>query len=411
MINLRQGQHPLLFLNCIIFIYCLSILGMYLTKNNLHHLWSNTYLFLLIIVNSLIAIYLTIRQYHLTFIAYFCLFFLLGILRIQLVFNLPNDNISYYDNQEITVIGKICQIPTIRQDDHGIYHLTYIIDTNYVQQQQLLSSTGKIYLYQQSEQQPTLGQINDTIRANGKLFLIHNYHNPGLINREVMAREQHIYASLSIGKRDLKILTHDNSFSLTKSIAEIQQQIITYLQNTISKNNASMLYAMIFGGYNNIDDDILEAYTITGIIHILSVSGSHISLLALFLLYLGKLLHLPRSLNFILLIAVISLYTIFCGASIPVLRASIMGLLSITALFLGRLSTARHLLSIITLLFLLFDPLLLFNISFQLSFASTAGLIYLIPLLRPILNKLPLPKIYKNIKICLFPSSLNPILP
>lgn len=390
MINLRQGQNPLLFLNCIIFIYCFSILGMYLTENNLHHLWSNTYLFLLIIVNSLIAIYLTIRQYHLIFIAYFCLFFLLGMLRIQLVFNLPDNNISHYDNQEITVIGKICQAPTIRQDDHGIYHLTYIVDTNYVEQQQkLLSSTGKIYLYQQSEQQPALGQINDTICATGKIFLIHNYHNPGLINRELMAREQHIYASLSIGKRNLKILTHDNSFSLTKSITEIQQQFITYLQNTISTNNASMLYAMIFGGYNNIDDNILKAYTITGIIHILSVSGSHISVLALFLLYLGKLFHLPRSLNFILLITVISLYTIFCGASIPVLRASIMGLLSITALFLGRLSTARHLLSIITLLFLLCDPLLLFNISFQLSFTSTAGLIYLLPLLRSLLNKLP----------------------
>lgn len=70
-----------------------------------------------------------------------------------------------------------------------------------------------------------------------------------------------------------------------------------------------------------------------------------------------------------------------------------MGLLSIIALYLEEKSTAQHLLSIIALILLLFDPLLLFNISFQLSFASTAGLVYLMPILRSKLNKLKVPSL------------------
>lgn len=77
----------------------------------------------------------------------------------------------------------------------------------------------------------------------------------------------------------------------------------------------------------------------------------------------------------------------------PVVRASIMGLLSIIALYLDEKSTSQYLLSIIALILLLFDPLLLFNISFQLSFASTAGLVYLMPILRLKLNKLKLPSL------------------
>ena len=59
------------------------------------------------------------------------------------------------------------------------------------------------------------------------------------------------------------------------------------MYQTMPENDANMIFAMLFGGYN-IEKDILEAYSITGIIHILSVSGSHISLISLFLLSLGK---------------------------------------------------------------------------------------------------------------------------
>ena len=57
------------------------------------------------------------------------------------------------------------------------------------------------------------------------------------------------------------------------------------MYQTMPENDANMIFAMLFGGYN-IEKDILEAYSITGIIHILSISGSHISLISLFLLSL-----------------------------------------------------------------------------------------------------------------------------
>ncbi|WP_443866638.1 ComEC/Rec2 family competence protein, partial [Megamonas funiformis] len=354
---------------------------------------SYTHLFYLIIVNLILAFFFTLRKHKLTFLLYLILFFFLGVMRYLSFTFIADDNIKNYDNQEITLTGIICQMPKIRQDSAGIYHLTYVVDTKSIKQKEEKTTTGKVYLYQKQKNLDNLAKINDTISATGTIRLIQNYHNPNLVDRELSAQEEGIYATFSIGKQNLKILNTSDKFSLQEFCYQIEQSFLQSMYQVMPENDANMIFAMLFGGYNNIEKDILEAYSITGIIHILSVSGSHISLISLFLLSLGKFLHLPRFLNLILLLIIIIFYTILCGASIPVIRASVMGLLSIIALYLEEKSTAQHLLSIIALILLLFDPLLLFNISFQLSFASTSGLVYLMPILRSKLNKLKLPSL------------------
>ena len=388
MIKIHYGQSPLLFINFIILFYSL---GVYMTMKPPEISKSYTHLFYLIIVNLILAFFFTLRKHKLTFLLYLILFFFLGVMRYLSFTFIADDNIKNYDNQEITLTGIICQMPKIRQDSAGIYHLTYVVDTKSIKQKEEKTTTGKVYLYQKQKNLDNLAKINDTISATGTIRLIQNYHNPNLVDRELSAQEEGIYATFSIGKQNLKILNTSDKFSLQEFCYQIEQSFLQSMYQVMPENDANMIFAMLFGGYNNIEKDILEAYSITGIIHILSVSGSHISLISLFLLSLGKFLHLPRFFNLILLLILIIFYTILCGASIPVIRASIMGLLSIIALYLEEKSTAQHLLSIIALILLLFDPLLLFNISFQLSFASTAGLVYLMPILRSNLNKLKLP--------------------
>ena len=388
MIKIHYGQSPLLFINFIILFYSL---GVYMTMKSPEISKSYTHLFCLIIVNLILAFYFTLRKHKLTFLLYLILFFLLGVMRYLSFTFITDDNIKNYDNQEITLTGIICQMPKIRQDSASIYHLTYVVDTKSIKQKEEKPTTGKVYLYQKQKNLTNLAKINDTISATGTIRLIQNYHNPNLVDRELSAQEEGIYATFSIGKQNLKILNTSDKFSLQEFCYQIEQSFLQSMYQAMPENDANMIFAMLFGVYNNIEKNILEAYSITGIIHILSVSGSHISLISLFLLSLGKFLHLPRFLNLILLLIIIIFYTILCGASVPVVRASVMGLLSIIALYLEEKSTAQHLLSIIALILLLFDPLLLFNISFQLSFASTAGLVYLMPILRSKLNKLKLP--------------------
>ncbi len=386
--KIRYGQYPLLFLNCLICIYSLGIYTAEIST------LPYKYLFLLLIVNFLIAIYATHKKYQWTFILYVTIFMLLGLLRGTQAFSLPTDSIAQYDNQTVTVEGIIDESPRLRQDNEGNYRLTYVVDTAKVTcAGNAKRVSGKIYLYKKvatlQEVQDINAQVNDTVSTTGKIRLVNGYHNPGLIDRELMAKQQGIYATLTAGKSSIVIMHKDDSFSIKRYSEKIRASILSSLQRAMPESEASLLFAMIFGGYNNIAPELLEAFTVTGIVHILSVSGSHISLLAGFILSLGRLCKLPRAINFMLLLFTIIGYAFLCGFTPPVLRASVMGILSFGALNIQKRYEACHLLSITALVMLLIEPLLLFNISFQLSFASTAGLVYIMPSLRRFLHRLP----------------------
>lgn len=385
---ISYGQYPLIFLNTLIICYAL---GIYTSE---FIVLSYKYLFLLRIVNFmsffvlLLSLYLAIKKSSWTFLTVIILFFLIGISRGNLAFTVSDNNICHYENQTITIEGIVCNTPIIKQDSMGVYRVTYVVDVKKVINKSDLTAktaTGKIYLYKKysnKEELNTLFKINDRISTSGEIHLIRGYHNPGLLNTELMAQQQGIYASLSVGKAKIQLISSDNSLSIKQFSAYIRENILSSLQKAMPENEASLIYAMLFGGYSNIEPEIVEAFTTTGIVHILSVSGSHISLLAGFILIIGKYLRIPRLINFVLLIIIIVFYTILCDCLPPVIRASIMGLLSALALNLHKTYEARHLLSITALIMLFIEPLLLFHISFQLSFLSTAGLIYIMPFLQ-----------------------------
>ncbi len=153
------------------------------------------------------------------------------------------------------------------------------------------------------------------------------------------------------------------------------------------KEDAAAIFAMLFGGYGGLQPELLEAFTSTGIVHILSVSGSHISLIAAVMAWLGMALRLSKGLRAVLVIGTIVVYSLLSGCVPPVIRSAVMGGLAFLALSLDRERDARRILLITGLVMLTVYPLLLFHISFQLSFLATAGLLYLAPVMREWLKK------------------------
>lgn len=379
------GQHQLIFLNILIASIILGIHAAQISPV------PREYLFLSLAVNFIAAFALTLRNSRFTFIFFIALFFIIGFARTQAALDVPADSISRFAGQNVTVEGTVDEEVRIQPDGDGGQKISFAVS---VQSTKALRgsepASGRIYVYARLKDSAGMPQIGDEISCSGTLRPIRGYQNPGQIDRTMAARQQGIEGSLSAGKKPIKILQKaDDSFSLKKFSSEIRQNLLASLQKAMPPEDAGLIFAMLFGGYSGIAPELLEAFTVTGIVHILSVSGSHISLLAGFMLNTGRFFCLPRRLNFIILAAVIAFYALLCGFTPPVLRAAAMGLLSASALTLGRASEARRLLSITALIMLLLDPLLAFSISFQLSFASTAGLLYIMPALKNSFRFLP----------------------
>lgn len=113
----------------------------------------------------------------------------------------------------------------------------------------------------------------------------------------------------------------------------------------------------------------------TGIIHILSVSGSHIALLFGFLYFLGKWLGLSMKVTVFPAVLLVLVYAAMSGFVPPVIRASLMGILAVIGVLLERRRTALNLLGAAVAGMLLWNPYFLFDISFQLSVCASAGIL------------------------------------
>ena len=137
------------------------------------------------------------------------------------------------------------------------------------------------------------------------------------------------------------------------------------------------------------DQELLAAFSFTGLIHILSVSGSHIALLSALSYGLLKLLGLTKKKALYGVVLILITYALVVGFNPPVVRSLLMGLLLAFGLIEGRLYQARQSLHLCGIGLLLYNPFLLFDVSFQLSFGATYGIILFFKPIYQLLGTLP----------------------
>jgi len=163
-------------------------------------------------------------------------------------------------------------------------------------------------------------------------------------------------------------------------------QLDERISRLLPSPQAQLLSGIILGNKTDLPADLKLNLRDTSTLHIVVVSGQNLTMLAgVTMFLLSGILHkrLAISLSFILIV----FYTLLTGAQIPVLRAAVMAGLSLTAQFFGRQKEALWLLIVTAAMMLLINPKWLFDLSFQLSFLATFGVVVVAPMLNKLLEK------------------------
>ncbi len=142
----------------------------------------------------------------------------------------------------------------------------------------------------------------------------------------------------------------------------------------------SGLFAGLLYGYRGGLGSLDEAFKRTGLTHIVAVSGYNVSLVAALLLPILYRLRIPRKKAFWLVVAGIATFVLFTGASSSVVRAGVMGILTLLGSYWGRSRGVGTLVIAAAVIMVLTNPfVLMWDPGFQLSFLATLGLVYLSP--------------------------------
>lgn len=154
----------------------------------------------------------------------------------------------------------------------------------------------------------------------------------------------------------------------------LRERGVETLYRLYPAREAALLAGILLGDESGLSDKAKTAFNDTGTRHIIAISGFNISIIAgLFLAMFGRWLGTRRG---IWLAGIgVALYTLLVGADATVVRSAIMGILGLIALRTGRQPYALNTLGFTAAAMALVNPLVLWDIGFQLSFAATLGLI------------------------------------
>jgi competence protein ComEC len=164
-------------------------------------------------------------------------------------------------------------------------------------------------------------------------------------------------------------------------IYDLRGELSSSLEDALPEPEAALAQGILLGRRASLPDDLKEDLNDTNTSHLVAVSGYNVTLVAgLFIAALAWLVG-RRPAAWLALLAIIA-YAILVGGQPSVQRAAVMGGMYVVATALGRQSAALQPLALAGAAMTAFDPLLLKDISFQLSFASALGLIVFSPALR-----------------------------
>ncbi|WP_410767927.1 ComEC/Rec2 family competence protein [Fontibacillus sp. BL9] len=183
-----------------------------------------------------------------------------------------------------------------------------------------------------------------------------------------------------------------NHFSFTALLGEVDG-LRARLGTTVGKLfpgwQAGYMKGLIIGLADELEPEKYAQFTNLGLTHILAISGSHVAINVGLLFGLLRLCRVTRETAILIVLGFVPVYVLLTGFSPSVIRSGIMTMLGLYLLRRGLLKDGLNVLSAAALLMMLWEPYYLLNVSFQLSFAVTAGLIVFVPLLSSYFRWLP----------------------
>lgn len=166
-----------------------------------------------------------------------------------------------------------------------------------------------------------------------------------------------------------------------------QQTLAAKVNHLLPYPESALLSGILLGVQSNLPQTLKDELTATSTIHIVVVSGQNLTILAGFLMSLVTTF--GRRKTIVITLLVIVLYSFLTGLGVPVVRAAIMAVLAYIAQFFGRESMGGWVLILTAAVMLLINPNWLLNISFQLSFLATLGVVVVAPVFLEWLKFIP----------------------
>ena len=223
---------------------------------------------------------------------------------------------------------------------------------------------------------PPVLRAGDEVEALCIARLPRNYLDPGAFDERSFLARQNIELLGTLRSPELIERIREPRISLRQRLARIRGSLLTRIDLLYSgeRNSAAVLRAMLLGDRNFVNSDVAAAFQKTAAFHVLVVAGLHVGALAIFILWLGRVVRLPLPIQTLAVLFALAAYVGIVQDRPPILRAALMAAVFLLARLFFRRVPLVNTVAVAALILLMARPDELFDPSFQMSFLA-AGVI------------------------------------
>lgn len=256
-------------------------------------------------------------------------------------------------------------------------------------QDSLIVTTGKLMISLKATTKRPL-RYADRLWLKGTMSAVPPPFNPFEFDYREYLKGSAIYHQIFLHPSNyIRIERDDSHFPGVRELALRTRESFLKKLRRYCKNGEyyAIAGALLYGFRGEIDEASIKAFTNTGTIHVLSVSGMHVAVLFGFLSLVFRYIPWPLRLNWVPVVitfSIIWIYAFIAGLDPPIVRAAIMISFVLFARYFKRNSSTLNALVAAASIILLCDPRAITNVGFQLSFLAVLGMLLFLPIFEKI---------------------------
>ena len=344
-------------------------------------------------VFSLIAASAMIRKKAASLVWLSAVFLFTGCLLFQAKQMLPPGHLKNFtgpEPREVYAEGIVVDEPVTGETFYGGRKAVLTLETERLQEQGIeYEVTGRVKVSLTGESTgagagtPSYG---DRILVKGRLSRPEGPGNPGDFDYAAYLARNRVFSVLSAKAQDIAVLEKGRGNPIASLAYKVRGRIERFISGNLSGESANFLNAILLGLRQGMSSDLNDAFMRTGTVHLIAISGLNVGLIVFLVLLVLSIVRVPKKSGMVLTIVFLVFYAVLTNGTSSVVRATVMSIALLLGLLLGRETSIWNSLGLAALVILSCDPVALFDIGFQLSFASVISLLYLTPKIEKFFN-------------------------
>lgn len=289
---------------------------------------------------------------------------------------------NYFANKKNSFLKiKVSNDPLFK---NGILRFKADVKSSYFDERMSATSGMLLVCLKQGNTNPPKLKYGDELLIPSKYTAVAAPHNPGEFDYKSWLASQHIYYQTFITAKQFEQSASNQGNPLIAFALKLRENQLTYFRKMLKNDDAFAMASTLILGYRaDLSQSTMDIYSRTGTIHVLSVSGMHVGLIYLILNFLLSFLSnssAMRKLKMATILLSLWLYVLITGYSPSILRSAIMLTVFIVAKVSGKTINGYNTLAFAAFCMLLYEPYLIWDVGFQLSFIAVMGMIAVQPL-------------------------------